>query len=125
MHCRSETQRKQCMSRDEVVETILMPDYSSTTILNKDTSNLILKLSNSSADCITKIFNFYHVDNGFHNFEQDSHVIMSTVKLLQRIASLYVKKKDCNTEQDDFNYTLFGISSDPLTPVCMQSSSRL
>ena len=49
---------------------------------------------------------------------------MSTVKLLQRIASPDVKKKDCKTEQDYFNYT-FGISSDPLTKFAVVFSALI
>ena len=116
--------KKAMYVRDEVVETILMPDYSSTTILNNDTVNLDPKVIKQLRDYITQISNFYHVDNGFHNFEHASHVIMSTVKLLQRIASPDVKKKDCKTEQDYFNYT-FGISSDPLTKFAVVFSALI
>jgi len=110
--------------RDEVVETINMPNYSSTTIPNAKNSKLDPKVIVQLRDYITQIANFYHADNGFHNFEHASHVIMSTVKLLQRIASPDVRKKNCVTEQDYFNYT-FGISSDPLTKFAIVFSALI
>jgi len=81
---------------------------------DNDDVELDPKVMTELRDYITKIALFYNNDNGFHNFHHASHVTMSTIKLLQRIATPDVKKKDCQTEQDYFNYT-FGISHDPLT----------
>jgi len=110
--------------RDEVVETIVMPDYSSTTVRSIRTFNIDPKAIMQLRDFITQIANFYHAENDFHNFEHASHVIMSTVKLLQRIASPDVRKKDFETEKDYYNYT-FGISSDPLTKFAIVFSALI
>lgn len=110
--------------RDEVVETISMPDYSSTAIEAKMNFKVDPKAIKQLRQYITQIASFYHAENHFHNFEHASHVIMSTVKLLQRIASPDVKKKDCETEQDYYNYT-FGISSDPLTKFAIVFSALI
>lgn len=107
--------------RDEVVEAISMPSYNDQTSSlassqKIDTSNVKLdvKVVKQLREYITKIASYYHSENGFHNFQHASHVIMSTVKLLQRIATPDAKKKDCLTEKDYFDYT-FGITHDPLT----------
>ncbi len=99
--------------RDEVVEAISMPAYSSAAVGN-DNVTIDPKAVRQLRDYVTRIASFYDADNGFHNFEHASHVTMSTIKLLQRIGSTDVKKKDCETEHDHYKYT-FGISSDPLT----------
>jgi hypothetical protein len=41
---------------------------------------------------ITTVAHLYRNSNAFHNFEHASHVIMSTVKLLQRVATTDEKK---------------------------------
>lgn len=106
--------KKKMHFRDEVVEAISMPTYTSSAVPPITNFEIDPKVSEQLRDYIIQIANCYSADNDFHNFEHASHVVMSTVKLLQRIASPDVKKKDCETEQDYFNYT-FGISSDPLT----------
>jgi len=109
--------------RDEIVESIDMPTYNS--VANQSSkAELDAKVIAQLRDYITQIANFYHADNGFHNFDHVSHVVMSTVKLLQRIASPDVRKKDCETEEDYFNYT-FGISSDPLTKFAIAFSALI
>jgi len=110
--------------RDEVVETIQMPEYSSVYSRSSRTFSVSPEAIQQLRAYITRIASFYHSDNDFHNFEHASHVIMSTVKLLQRIASPDVKKKDCETERDYFNYT-FGISSDPLTKFAIVFSALI
>jgi len=110
--------------RDEVVETILMPDYSSNAVRSTRTFQIDPKAIKQLRDFITRIANFYHTENDFHNFEHASHVIMSTVKLLQRIASPDVRKKDFESEQDYYNYT-FGIGSDPLTKFAIVFSALI
>jgi class 3 adenylate cyclase len=110
--------------RDEVVETISMPDYNGIVTQNGETSKLDSKVIIQLRDYITQIASFYHSDNSFHNFQHASHVIMSTIKLLQRIATPDVKKKDCVTEKEYFNFT-FGISSDPLTKFAVVFSALI
>ena len=110
--------------RDEVVETISMPDYNDIITKNGETSKLDSKVIIQLRDYITQIASFYHSDNSFHNFQHASHVIMSTIKLLQRIATPDVKKKDCVTEKEYFNFT-FGISSDPLTKFAVVFSALI
>jgi len=115
---------KQKHVRDEVVEAIPMPDYSSNAVRPKKNHTVDPEAIKQLRDFITQIASLYHADNGFHNFEHASHVIMSTVKILQRIASPDVKKKECETEQDFYNYT-FGISSDPLTKFAIVFSALI
>ena len=119
--------KKQKNVGDEVVEKLSMPDYCSTNI-RRSSSNLNIQIdpevTEQLRNYITQISSFYDAGNGFHNFEHASHVIMSTVKLLQRIASPDVKKKDCETEQEYHNYT-FGISSDHLTQFAIVFSALI
>jgi len=119
--------------RDEVVETINMPTYNATTAaaataafqtIRGSPKKLDTKVIAQLRDYITQIANYYHADNGFHNFQHASHVIMSTIKLLQRVATPDVKKKDCVTEKEYFNFT-FGISSDPLTKFAIVFSALI
>mmetsp|Transcript_1718 Transcript_1718/g.4427 ORF Transcript_1718/g.4427 Transcript_1718/m.4427 type:complete len:967 (-) Transcript_1718:770-3670(-) len=110
--------------RDEVVETIPMPDYTSNPIRSTRSFIIDPKVIKQLRDYITQIADFYHAENNFHNFEHASHVIMSTVKLLQRIATPDVRKKDFETEQDYYNYT-FGINSDPLTKFAIVFSALI
>jgi hypothetical protein len=69
--------------RDQVVAAVRMPDfqpYASTKKIDLDpvvVSQLRMY--------ITTVANLYRNNNAFHNFEHASHVIMSTVKFLQRV----------------------------------------
>jgi len=111
--------------RDEVVEIINMPRYNATATQKSDEkTKLDSKVISQLRNYITQIASFYHSDNGFHNFQHASHVTMSTIKLLQRIATPDVKKKDCVTEEEYFNYT-FGISADPLTKFAIVFSALI
>ena len=112
--------------RDEVAETIDMPSYNAYTAApNTPSSNTLdSDVTKQLREFITKIAMYYHSDNGFHNFAHASHVIMSTVKLLQRIATPDVKKKDCATEKEYYNST-FGISSDPMTKFAIVFSALI
>jgi class 3 adenylate cyclase len=115
--------------RDEVVETITMPAYNAASTNQSyrggdGSAKLNPKAVSQLRDYVTKIASYYHADNGFHNFQHASHVIMSTVKLLQRIATPDVKKRDCETDKDYFNYT-FGISHDPLTKFAIVFSALI
>jgi hypothetical protein len=73
---------------------------------------------------ITTVAHLYRNSNAFHNFEHASHVIMSTVKLLQRVATADVKKKDRNNQREYYDYT-FGISTDPLTKFAIVFSALI
>jgi hypothetical protein len=102
-------------ARDEMVETIDMPAYIATARrLGTGGVKLNSDVINQLRSYITAIAEMYHSKNGFHNFDHASHVIMSTVKLLQRIATRDVKKREVLTKKEYFDYT-YGISSDPIT----------
>jgi hypothetical protein len=73
---------------------------------------------------ITKVANLYRNDNAFHNFEHASHVIMSTVKLLQRVATMDVKKADISNGKVYYEYT-FGVSADSLTKFAIVFSALI
>jgi hypothetical protein len=73
---------------------------------------------------ITTVAHLYRNSKAFHNFEHASHVIMSTVKLLQRVATTDVKKKDMNNQREYYDYT-FGISTDPLTKFAIVFSALI
>jgi len=108
--------------RDEVVETITMMPYNNalaTTTKSGEKIKLDSKVSTQLRDYITQIASFYHGDNGFHNFQHASHVTMSTLKLLSRVAT-----QDCETEEEYFK-TTFGISSDPLTKFAIVFSALI
>merc|ERR1712183_1245469 len=97
--------RKGKLVRDEVVETINMPGDNAAFTATQSFKKLDSKVITQLREYITKIAIFYHADNGFHNFQHASHVIMSTIKLFQRVATPDVKKKDCVTEKEYFNFT--------------------
>jgi 3'5'-cyclic nucleotide phosphodiesterase len=73
---------------------------------------------------ITTVANLYRNNNAFHNFEHASHVIMSTVKHLQRVATKDVKKKNISNLKEFYDYT-FGISTDPLTKFAIVFSALI
>jgi hypothetical protein len=111
----SPSEKWKCCARDEMVETINMPAYDADTLgLIKGAVRLDSEVTDQLRGYISAIAEMYHSKNGFHNFDHASHVIMSTVKLLQRIATRDVKKKEVHTKKEYFDYT-YGISSDPLT----------
>lgn len=64
---------------------------------------------------------FMYQENPFHNFEHASHVVMSTMKLLQRVVSPDVKITHDESEgaihelASTLHSSTFGITSDPLT----------
>jgi hypothetical protein len=70
------------------------------------------------------VAHLYKSNNAFHNFEHASHVIMSTVKLLQRVATRDVRKKDISNQKEYHDYT-FGISTDPLTKFAIVFSALI
>jgi hypothetical protein len=98
--------------RDQVVAAVKMPEFQPSTETREVdlTSGVVSQLRTY----ITSVANLYKNNNSFHNFEHASHVIMSTVKLLQRVATRDVKKKDISNQKEYHDYT-FGISTDPLT----------
>merc|ERR1711957_668642 len=107
--------------RDEVVETITMMPHGKALATTKSGEKIKLdsKVGTQLRDYITQIASFYHGDNGFHNFQHASHVTMSTLKLLSRVAT-----QDCETEEEYFK-TTFGISSDPLTKFAIVFSALI
>jgi len=108
--------------RDEVVETITMMPYNTNALATTKSGEKIKlnsKVITQLRDYITQIASFYHGDNGFHNFQHASHVTMSTLKLLSRVAT-----QNCETEEEYFKNT-FGISSDPLTKFAIVFSALI
>jgi hypothetical protein len=73
---------------------------------------------------ITTVAHLYKNNNAFHNFEHASHVVMSTVKLLKRVATRDVKKKDIINLKEYYDRT-FGISTDPLTKFAIVFSALI
>jgi hypothetical protein len=54
-------------------------------------------------------------DNPFHNFEHASHVVMSVVKLLSRIAAPDIGEEAGKDMASTLHHHTYGITSDPLT----------
>jgi hypothetical protein len=98
--------------RSQVVATVRMPEFHRVT----ETGDVELDpvVVSQLRMYITTVANLYRNKNAFHNFEHASHVIMSTVKLLQRVATRDVKKKVVKNQKEYYDYT-FGISTDALT----------
>jgi 3'5'-cyclic nucleotide phosphodiesterase len=108
--------------RKQVVASVKMPEYQPCTRTGPmDLDPVVLS---ELRMYITTVANLYRNNNAFHNFEHASHVIMSTVKLLQRVATRDVKKKDINDQKEYFDYT-FGISADPLTKFAIVFSALI
>lgn len=83
--------------------------------------NIDPKVAHQLKEYVSAVSKMY-LDVPFHNFEHASHVTMSTVKLLSRMASSSVNtmksEKDSNMDANSF-----GIMSDPLTQfACVFSS---
>jgi hypothetical protein len=108
--------------RNQVVATVRMPKF------KPDNQTREVELDPGAVSqlrmYIAKVANLYRNENAFHNFEHASHVIMSTVKLLQRVATRDVKKKDISNEKDYHDYT-YGISTDSLTKFAIVFSALI
>ncbi|KAG7338693.1 adenylate/guanylate cyclase [Nitzschia inconspicua] len=103
--------------RDEAMKTISMPNFESfqyKSHVDKDSVRLESIVLDQLRSYITAIAHLYSTEHAFHGFEHASHVLMSTVKLLQRVATRDVKKKDIINQKWYYDYT-YGLGSDPLT----------
>jgi hypothetical protein len=117
--------------RSEAVSCVPLPEFQPATLTAHDPVEVEL-----DADVvkqirlyITEIAQFYPNTNAFHNFEHASHVVMATIKLLQRVAMRDVNtKKDTNDdhvgENADDDYTL-ALRRDPLTKFAMAFSALI
>jgi class 3 adenylate cyclase len=112
--------------RDEVVEALAMPEFSSVVAsdpVDPALVNLPASVRRQVRSFVTRIASMYHKENAFHNFEHASHVAMSSNKLLKRIMapdgidynqrSLH-KNKRIEAIAKEIHEATFGISSDPL-----------
>jgi hypothetical protein len=108
--------------RDQVVVAVKMPEFKA--ITGTGDAELDPVVVSQLRAYITTMAHLYRNNNAFHNFEHASHVIMSTVKLLQRIATRDVKKKDISNQKEYYDYT-FGISTDPLTKFAIVFSALI
>jgi hypothetical protein len=108
--------------RDHVVATVQMPDFQPAIGSGEVEVDPVVVCQLRMY--ITTVANLYRSNNAFHNFEHASHVIMSTVKLLQRVATRDVKKKDINNQKEYYDST-FGISTDPLTKFAIVFSALI
>jgi hypothetical protein len=116
------TLREGASIRDQIVATIRMPEFQpGTTTGEVELDRVVVSQLRLY---ITTVANLYNSNNAFHNFEHASHVIMSTVKLLQRVATSDVKKKDISNPKEYYDYT-FGISTDPLTKFAIVFSALI
>jgi Adenylate and Guanylate cyclase catalytic domain/3'5'-cyclic nucleotide phosphodiesterase len=70
--------------RDKIVPSVRMPGFKVDTVNQVD---LGPEVTSQLRNYITSIANLYNSANAFHNFEHASHVIMSTLKLLQRAST--------------------------------------
>ncbi|KAG7355294.1 adenylate and guanylate cyclase catalytic domain containing protein [Nitzschia inconspicua] len=108
--------------RDQVVGFVRMPEFEPASEMGN--FELETDVVAQLRMYITTVANLYRSNNPFHNFEHASHVIMSTIKLLQRVATRDVKKKDVSNEKEYYDYT-FGISTDPLTKFAIVFSALI
>ncbi|KAG7359286.1 adenylate and guanylate cyclase catalytic domain containing protein [Nitzschia inconspicua] len=108
--------------RDQAVASVRMPEFEPASVMEdfELDSEVVAQLRMY----ITTVANLYRSSNPFHNFEHASHVIMSTIKLLQRVATTDVKKKDVSNEKEYYDFT-FGISTDPLTKFAIVFSALI
>ncbi|MGK3760746.1 MAG: hypothetical protein ACI8RD_013064 [Bacillariaceae sp.] len=108
---------------DEVADVLKLPMYAANIVGSADTSSkkttapLDQDVMDELKDYVYSIASMYN-NNPFHNFEHASHVSMSCIKLLNRIAS-----RDENY-QDGTDHT-YGICSDPLTSFAIVFSALI
>jgi hypothetical protein len=98
---------------EAMASNLHMPGYEATSSGDGKSTGLDPEVVSQLRFFIAGVGKLYHSNNAFHNFEHASHVIMSTAKLLQRIATHDVKKKDVKTKKEYHDYT-YGILN-PLT----------
>lgn len=95
---------------DEIADCLNLPRYAANGATPNDTGSstgLDNEVIDELRDYIYSIADMYR-KNPFHNFEHASHVSMSCIKLLNRIASR-------DDQYEDGNDHTFGICCDPLT----------
>jgi hypothetical protein len=112
-------------ARDQIAATIRMPEFQPGPACGDVQLHPVVV--SQLRMYITTVANLYSSNNAFHNFEHASHVIMSTVKLLQslqRVATSDVKKKNISNQKEHYDHT-FGISSDPLTKFAIVFSALI
>jgi len=107
-------EKQEGMVRDEVAETINMPAFDPKSIFrdNIKKQGLSHNAKSQLCDFIRRVADMYP-DNSFHNFEHASHVMMSIVKLLQRICTRDADQQGVLNDKSFYAYT-YGMS-DPLT----------
>ncbi|KAL3917415.1 MAG: hypothetical protein SGILL_004724 [Bacillariaceae sp.] len=115
--------------RKEAARTICMPHYESASLAKKTSgTDSKVPLDSDVLDqlrkYITTIADLYTQTNAFHGFEHASHVIMSTTKLMHRIATQDVKKKEVSSMKAYYDST-FGLGSDPLTKFAVVFSALI
>ena len=114
--------------RDELTEAVNMPTFDPKAFpiaLEEDedeNSGLVNEKARSQLKEYISLVSKMYPPNPFHNFEHASHVMMSVVKLLQRISTRDVEKDEKITKKSYFDYT-YGISSDPLTKFAIAFSA--
>jgi len=102
---------------DEVVDCLNLPTSSATKAeVEENSTQLDQEVFDELRDYVYSIASMYR-KNAFHNFEHASHVSMSCIKLLNRIAS-------CEDQYDGDNYS-YGICADPLTPFAIVFSALI
>jgi hypothetical protein len=108
---------------DEVADVLKLPVYATNMVGSADLSSekaaapLDQDVMDELKDYVYKIASMYN-KNPFHNFEHASHVSMSCIKLLNRIAT-----REENT-QDGTDHT-YDICSDPLTSFAIVFSALI
>jgi 3'5'-cyclic nucleotide phosphodiesterase/Adenylate and Guanylate cyclase catalytic domain len=109
--------------RSQVVAAVTMPEFQPSTVATREV-DLDPDVVSQLRMYITTVANLYRNNNAFHNFEHASHVIMSTVKLLQGIATRDMKKKVTSNQKEYYDYT-YGISTDALTKFAIVFSALI
>jgi hypothetical protein len=108
--------------RDQIVASVRMPEFQPGPAIQEVELDPVVV--SQLRMYITTVANLYSSNNSFHNFEHASHVIMSTIKLLQRVATRDVKKKNISNQKEYYDHT-FGISTDPLTKFAIVFSALI
>lgn len=103
---------------DEVVECLSIPDcVASKAMSTENPAPLDQKVIDELQDYVYSIASLYR-KNAFHNFEHASHVSMSCIKLLNRIAS-------CDDQLEGGKDNSYGICSDPFTSFAIVFSALI
>jgi 3'5'-cyclic nucleotide phosphodiesterase len=121
---RPETSSRNMQPRSEVTEVITLPEFDFKVPNRIEAADVELseEVLWQIRDLVSVIGYMYR-RNPFHNFEHASHVVMSTMKLLERVVSPEVylssvsrnRKKVAEEVASNLHRSTFGITSDPLT----------